>query len=240
MTPYYEDAGITIYHGDCREVLPHISGDVVISDPPYGLGELTCTEAKRRGKNRYISAFEDTEDYIKTVVVPALTLAMERCGGRAAITPGVRCMSFYPRARDIGGFFQPAAAGMGPWGFASYNPVLFYGKDPFAGRNVTATMVPLTERPSDDRHPCAKPFAACRWMVAKASQPGETVVDPFMGIGTFLVEAKRMQRKAIGIELEEKYCEIAAKRLSQGALPLTQPDIYAPQPRSIWEVDESA
>jgi hypothetical protein len=220
MTPYYEQDGVTIYHGDCREILSELSADVVITDPPYGLGELTATVAKLRAKNNYISAFDDSEVYVRDVVVPALVIALDRCNGRGAVTPGVRCVSFYPRARDVGGFYQPAAAGMGPWGFASYNPVLFYGKDPFGGKHPSATMIPLTQGPSDDRHPCAKPITACAWMVAKASQVGETILDPFTGVGSFLVVAKQMQRKAIGIELEEKYCEIAAKRLQQGALPL--------------------
>jgi site-specific DNA-methyltransferase (adenine-specific) len=219
MKPYYEHGGVTIYHGDCRDVLPELTADVVITDPPYGLGELTGTEAIRRGKNLYGSTFEDTEEYVQIVVVPSLLEALARCGGRGAVTPGVRCSGFYPRPRDVGGFYQPAAVGMGPWGFASFNPVLFYGTDPFAGKHVTATMVPLTERASDDRHPCAKPISACRWLIAKASKPNETVLDPFMGIGTFLVAAKDMYRKAIGIEIHEAYCEIAAKRLAQEALP---------------------
>jgi DNA modification methylase len=220
VTPYYEQDGVTIYHGDCRDVLPSIAGDVVITDPPYGLGELRGTEAIRRGKNRYSSDFDDSEDYVKSVVVPALEMALARCGGRGAVTPGVRCVSFYPRPRDVGGFYQPAAAGMGPWGFASYNPVLFYGKDPHAGKHVTGTMVSLTAGPSDDRHPCAKPLPACAWMIQKASRHGETVVDIFAGVGSFLVEAKRLGRKAIGTEISEAYCEIAAKRLAQGALPM--------------------
>lgn len=76
------------------------------------------------------------------------------------------------------------------------------------------------EPPSDDRHPCAKPLSACRWMIGKASSPGETILDPFAGVGSFLVAAKHMYRSAIGIEIDERYCEIAAKRLAQGALPL--------------------
>lgn len=218
MRAYYEDEAVTLYLGDCRDVLPLVSADVLVTDPPYGLGELTGTEARRRGKNSYVSAFDDTESYIENMVIPAITVALWRCGGRGAVTPGIRCLSFYPRARDVGGFFQPAAAGMGPWGFASYNPVLFYGKDPHAGKNVTGTMMTLTEGPSDDRHPCAKPLSACRWMIGKSSYAGETILDPFAGAGSFLVAAKRMGRKAIGIELEERYCEVAVDRLAQSLL----------------------
>ena len=221
MKPYYgPHSGITIYHADCRDVLPELMADVVVTDPPYGLGALTGTEAKRRAKNVYAGAFHDTEEYVSTVVIPALVVALEQCGGRGALTPGVRCIALYPRARDLGGFYQPATVGMGPWGFASFHPVLFYGKDPYAGVHVTCTMVPLTEGPSDNGHPCAKPISACRWMIAKASKPGETILDPFAGVGSFMVAAKHMYRGAIGIEIEERYCEIAAKRLAQEALPL--------------------
>jgi DNA modification methylase len=223
VKPYYEQDGITIYHGDCRDVLPSLIADAVVTDPPYGLGEVSGTTTKKRAKNNYASDFVDTEEYVREVVVPALDLALSRCGGRGVVTPGIRCLSLYSRPRDVGGFYQPAAVGMGPWGFASYNPVLFYGKDPHAGKHITATMVPLTERPSDDRHPCAKPISACRWMVGKATYQSETIIDPFAGVGSMLVAAKHMYRKAIGIEISERYCEIAAERLSQRVLDLEEP-----------------
>jgi DNA modification methylase len=69
-------------------------------------------------------------------------------------------------------------------------------------------------------HPCPRKLKHVEWLVNWWSEPGETVVDPFMGSGTTLVAAKRYGRNAIGIEIEERYCEMAAKRLSQGALPL--------------------
>jgi hypothetical protein len=69
-------------------------------------------------------------------------------------------------------------------------------------------------------HPCPKPESLMLEIVRQFTDPGETILDPFMGSGTTLVAAKRLGRKAIGIELNEKYCEIAAKRLAQGALPL--------------------
>jgi adenine-specific DNA-methyltransferase len=69
-------------------------------------------------------------------------------------------------------------------------------------------------------HPAQKPEALMGQIVGISSRHGDLILDPFMGSGTTLVSAKRYGRRAIGIELEEKYCEIAAKRLAQGALPM--------------------
>jgi site-specific DNA-methyltransferase (adenine-specific) len=69
-------------------------------------------------------------------------------------------------------------------------------------------------------HPCPKPYGWMAWAICLASEDGETVLDPFMGSGTTLRAAKDLGRKAIGIEIEERYCEIAAKRMRQEVLPL--------------------
>jgi site-specific DNA-methyltransferase (adenine-specific) len=222
MEPYYSHAGITIYNADCRLILPTLPKcDLLLTDPPYGLGKLSGTTSIERNRNDYAS-YDDTEENILAIIIPAIRAALDVCGGRGMITCGVRCMFFYPRPVSVGGFYQPAAVGMSHWGFASFNPILFYGKDPRAGKGQTSgVMTTLTERSSDDRHPCAKPYGAMTWMVNKGSLEGETILDPFTGIGTTLVAAKNLGRKAIGIEIEEKYCEIAAKRLSQEVFDFT-------------------
>lgn len=217
MKPYYEHAGITIYHGDCREVLPGLGADALVTDPPWGLGELSGTTSIKRNRNAYAS-YPDTEENVVALVVPAISLGLACSGWRGAVCPGAPCMFLYPRPRAVGGFYQPAAVGMSPWGFAGYNPVLFYGKDPRDGKGQSSVMTTLTARASSDEHPCAKPLVPMAWLVNKASLPDETVLDPFMGSGTTLVAAKNLGRRAIGIEIEERYCEIAAKRLAQEVL----------------------
>lgn len=87
-------------------------------------------------------------------------------------------------------------------------------------------------------HPCPKPEPLMIHLVTDFTDAGETILDPFMGSGTTLLAAKRLGRKAIGIEISEKYAEVAARRLDQGALFTPQPDLYTPSCRSVWESGE--
>jgi site-specific DNA-methyltransferase (adenine-specific) len=105
-------------------------------------------------------------------------------------------------------------------GFTTMQPILYYGKDYRAGKGALPSGKAVTEASEKNGHPCPKPIGAWSWLLDKVSQEGETVVDPFMGSGTTLRAAKDLGRKAIGIEISEEYCEIAATRLSQEVLPL--------------------
>jgi DNA modification methylase len=211
-----------LYLADCNDVAPLLEPvDCLITDPPYGLGSLSGTISKQRNKNSYDS-YEDTEDNLIKNVIPAIVKMLELSNGRGLITPGGKCLQLYPRARAIGGFYQPASVGMCGWGFAGFNPVLFYGKDPRDGKGQTSTSTVLTEKASNNEHPCAKPIGAMRWMVNKGSLEGETVLDPFMGSGTTGVACVELGRNFIGIEKDQKYFEIACQRIehaySQGQL----------------------
>lgn len=224
MKPYYEHAGITIYHGDCREVLPHVGKvDLVLTDPPYGVN-LGDRKNNNRERKQYASV-HDSESLIAEIcesIIPSLRL---KCS-RMVITPGVRNMFLYPPPDHVGSFFYPAGAGCNQWGFSCWQPILYYGKDPFAGKGSLADSFSSTEPAEKNGHPCPKPIKQWTWLLRRSSLDGETILDPFMGSGTTLVAAKRLDRKAIGIEIEEKYCEIAANRLSQEMLPFT--DSVAP------------
>ena len=205
----------TLYCGDCLEILPTLPKvDAVITDPPYGIGTGSGTTSIVRAKAVYDTEyFNDSEDYVRRVCIPAIEAALLLATGRGLVTSGVRCLFDYPRPRAIGGFYQPAAVGMSPWGFAGFNPVLFYGKDPRDGKGQSSVMTTLTERPSDDRHPCSKPIGAMIWMVNKGSLPDEIILDPFMGSGTTGVACMNLGRKFIGIEIEPKYFAIACERI---------------------------
>jgi DNA modification methylase len=211
MTPYYDEGGITIYHGDCREFLddPPVA-DVLVTDPPYGVdfgGKKTKWTNPEGG-------YEDND--LGPIVVKVLLETVKR----GAVFPGTRLLHRYPPAADIGCVFCPSGAGRGPWGFSCVNPVLFYGTNPTGHLGQKPSSIESFDRADDNGHPCPKPMQWLRWLVGFTSLVDETVLDPFMGSGTTLRAAKDLGRKAIGIEIEERYCEIAARRLGQEVLAL--------------------
>jgi site-specific DNA-methyltransferase (adenine-specific) len=225
--PYYEQDGITIYHGDCRDVLPEVVADVLVTDPPYGVGLVTKTSDYRQsaafdnGKSlQATTLYEDSPEYVRALICTAIPMALGATA-RGLIFSGPRMMYAYPEPSAIGGVFTPNGAGRCSWGFQCIHPILYYGSDPFLqdGRGSRPNGF-RTEQPNRDAidHPCPKPIAWMTWAVERASREGETVLDPFAGSGTTLVAAKQLNRRAIGIEIEERYCEIAAKRLAQGVL----------------------
>ncbi len=196
MTPYYEHNGITLYHGNALDVLPYLEMglDAFLTDPPYGIEGGRGHDAKITKKGIYQGSWEDNQEYIDQTCLPVIKSLLDLCI-RGALTPGHYAFQKYPPALAIGCFWHPAAANHGRWGFN--------------------TFTPMTEQSKKFGHPCSKSLKAWSWLLNKVSMSGETVIDPFMGSGTTLVAAKQLGRKAIGIEIEEKYCEIAVQRLRQ-------------------------
>jgi site-specific DNA-methyltransferase (adenine-specific) len=220
MRPYYSDDFVTLYHGDCRDVLPSVVADCFITDPPYGVG-LTGRTTKHTWRAGAYASYEDTEENVRDICVPVVESLAAR-GMRGCVTPGVACLQLYPRAADVGCIWLPSGAGCTRWGFSSLIPVLYYGRDPFLerGEGSRPNGMQFVGRSEDVGHPCPKPLRVMSWLVGRVSREGETILDPFAGSGTTLVAAKNGGRKAIGIEIEEAYCEVAAKRLAQGILDL--------------------
>lgn len=221
MRIYFQDDYCTLYLGDCRAILPTLekgSVDLVLTDPPYGISGGNGAISVKRAKSAYASDFDDTPEFVCKVVVPVIKQCIE-LAKRVVVTPGLRCMWDYPRPYETGVFYYPAGAGMSRWGFNCYQPILFYGMCPHGGTLGHSNSRKSVETPEKAiKHPCAKPLNDWIWLLKLSSLEGETVLDPFAGSGTTLVAAKHMGRKAIGIEIEEKYCAIAAKRLEQGIL----------------------
>jgi site-specific DNA-methyltransferase (adenine-specific) len=228
MKPYYADDWVTLYHGDAREW--DQPADVLITDPPYGVGLVTKTSDYRDSRAydngaslKASTLYQDDPAHVRALigdVVPRLLALVDR----ALIFPGPAMMYAYPEPAAIGAVFVPAGAGRSPWGFQTTHPILYYGKDPFLADGKGGRPNGFREeQPNRDNidHPCPKPVSWMRWAVARSTREGETVLDPFAGSGTTLRAAKALGRKAIGIEIEERYCETAAVWLGQEVLGLS-------------------
>lgn len=219
MKPYYEDGSCTIYHGDCRELFPvwDLAGAFMVTDPPYGMNyssgwarNLIWSDVYGDAKDGSISGDETTgpRDEIIARWAPRPALVF----GRYGIDPpaGTRMTLVWDKGMS---------AGMGDLSTA-WRPnweLIFVVGSGFVGRRDSGVISvhPNISRVSMGRcHPHMKPVGLLRDLVGKCAPLAE-IVDPFMGSGTTLRAAKDLGRKAIGIELEERYCEIAAKRLAQ-------------------------
>jgi site-specific DNA-methyltransferase (adenine-specific) len=216
MKPYYEHAGITIYHGDCREILPQLpTCDLLLTDPPYGV-ELGTSDSRgdghRLAKQGYAS-FADTFDEWIQLVPPVIGNALGICK-RGMVWAGKHA-TYLPPPATIGGIYCPCGTGRNPWGFTNLMPVFFYGQCPTIHLGASHTVLYSTETSERNGHPCPKPYGWMTWAINLASLGAEIVLDPFCGSGTTLIAAKNLHRRAIGIEIEEEYCCIAAERLSQ-------------------------
>jgi site-specific DNA-methyltransferase (adenine-specific) len=218
VKPYYEQDGITIYHGDCREVLPHLADfGVVLTDPPYGVGLGTKARNQKQLERMAYATYDDTDANLTQLIREAFPLIRAKAP-RLVMTPGVRNMWLWPKPDHVGSFFYPSASGCNSWGFSCWQPIFYYGPDPFAGKGSRPDSFMSVEAAEPNGHPCPKPVGQWTRLMNRACLPGETILDPFMGSGTTLRVAKDCGHHAVGVEMDERYCEIAAKRLAQGVL----------------------
>jgi len=205
-TPYYDKDGITIYCGDCREILPQldVKVDLVLTDPPYGVGlDYDC--------------FDDTPDNVKRLVGDVIPLCIYK-SKRVVLTCATRQVWFYPESTWIMCWLNRAGAFCNPWGFTCWQPILCYGKDPYLENKMgsRSDVIEHSETAPANGHPAPKPTKFWKLLLARCSvDTNDIILDPFMGSGTTLEAAKMLGRKCIGIEISEKYCEIAVKRLAQ-------------------------
>ena len=222
MRPYYTDSLVTIYHADCGDVLPHVGAvDAVVTDPPYGVGLGADNNQSRDGshlaKAGYLS-YEDTYERFVAEIVPRINSALA-IARRAAVWTGPHIHE-QAKPSAIGGVWCPAATGRTPWGSKNFLPVLFYGNPPRPGLH-RPTVIRSNALSDGWGHSVAKPMEWMNWCVGLASDAGDLVLDPFMGSGTTLRAAKDLGRRAIGIDIEERYCEVAAERCRQESLGLS-------------------
>jgi DNA modification methylase len=201
VKPYYEQDGVTIYCGDCRDVLPSVKGDLVLTDPPYGVGL------------KYGQMVNDSPETHFEWFRPVLAL-MREAAPVVVFTHRVAALRELTDWSHVAAWTKPMAFGyrINNW-LGHWEPIFVYGKPSIVTFDV---FTYCTARPNG--HPVPKPEGLMRHLLSVFE--GGIVIDPFCGSGTTLVEAKRMGRTAIGVEINEQYCELAVKRLAQGALPL--------------------
>lgn len=208
-----------LIHGDCLTVLPTLeagSVDVVVTDPPYGVGLGVGKDTRRGGKHglakaQYVGAGDTYEDYLRTV--PPAVRECLRIASRVAVFVGPHIWEL-PKADALGGVYLPCGVGRHAWGFKTFLPVLFYGKAPDLHKGAKSIVLRSTEQARPNGHPCPKPLSWMEWLVQLVSRPGETVLDPFMGSGTTAEACRRTGRNFIGIECVPEYVAIAWKRLA--------------------------
>ena len=206
MKPYYSEPGIDIYLGDCRDILPSLPKvDLVLTDPPYGI-DLKNTNPIYKDS----AIYGDEEDFDPTFLLPFENLIIWGANNFAHKLPKGGWLCWDKRCNEI----ADKAIGS-PFELAWINkPSMFKIKRLQHGGFINADV------PNQKRfHPTQKPIDLMMWCIELLDNP-QTILDPFMGSGTTLRAAKDLGRKAIGIEIEEKYCEIAVSRLRQEVLPL--------------------
>jgi len=201
--PYYDEDGITIYHGDCRDILPHLPKfDLLLTDPPYGLGEAA-------GKNKSRSSLATSKDYGDfSWDNTTIDGWVELCNSRKSIIWGGNYYSLPPTPSWLVWDKRNGAND-----FADCE--LAWSNLGCAVRKIEHLWHGMIRQDNEQRfHPTQKPLKVISWALSLAGEI-ETVLDPFMGSGTTLVAAKMRGLKAVGIEREKEYCRIAVERLAQ-------------------------
>ena len=237
MKPYYEHRGVTIYHGDCRDVLPNLAGAaLIVADFPYGENKASWDGERPDarvwdlmhaslldGGALYYWGFWGHADWV---------LGNAR---RVGLSPLSKITWWYRTGRPQKFAYREDTETA--WYFAKGEPRTFnaseylepyeqvsnhrrYGRDGKHPGTVWIASRVLHNHPEAVGHETQKPRAVIDKMVRISSRPGELVIDPTCGSGTTLIAAKESGRRAIGIEINERYCEMAAKRLAQEILPL--------------------
>ena len=212
--PYYDDGQITIYHGDCRDILPTLEPvDLVLTDPPYGIEYIS-------GYYKYGNPFSSIVGDDKFPADIAMQLIVIASAGAVIFGTEIALAPLQPDSWLIWAKNNWTAGDL-KHAYARQHEVAGFWAGPnhqFAnGRPTTIIQVPRVA-PSSLVHPTEKPIALLKQLILH--HECETILDPFMGSGTTLRAAKDLGRKAIGIEIEERYCKIAVQRLAQEVLPL--------------------
>lgn len=219
MTPYYEHNGVTIYHADCREVIPKCVGvNLVVTDPPYSFGMASSVHEKKSGSwgdmMNAASFYADVLSQIHDIL---------RQGGGLWMFNSWRSLPILTRAAyeaswPIVSLLVWDKQWIGPGGDTGLRPsyelvALFSAHGWKLPNRGLPDIWPCQWSSHKPHHPAEKPVELLGRMIVESG--GTVILDPFCGSGSTLVAAKLLGHNAIGVETEERHCETAAKRLSQ-------------------------
>lgn len=208
MKPYYEDDYATIYHGDAREVLCDIFADAIVTDPPYGIGF---------NYHRY----DDTPEAwygLMNEIVPIMRTIAKFVVMPACVIARMKWWYAHHDPEWMIAWYKGSPGHRSHVGFNDWEPHLVWGKPHEAMHDYFSTPCGF----EDNGHPCPKPIEWAKWLVPRAVARNQVLADPFMGSGTTLRAAKDLGIRSIGIEIDERYCEIAARRLGQEVMVFDQ------------------
>ena len=225
MKPYYEENGITIYHGDCRDILPSLPKvDLVLTDPPYGklAGASADGGSKAIGGKGFVEANKyDLSWDTYTINHPDLDLIFLH--GMNYIIWGANY--FWDHFKPTNSLIVWDKKCQNGWDDTFSDgeiAISSYGKKLTIYRQLWVGALKSGETVKR-QHPTEKPPELMRWILGTyITEPFKTVIDPFMGSGTTLRAAKDLGKNCIGIEINEQFCDIAVRRLQQEVLPLTE------------------
>jgi site-specific DNA-methyltransferase (adenine-specific) len=217
-TPYYQDEMVTLYHGDCREITEWLSADVIVTDPPWGRQWKQGRIRKRGHNSEPIAGISgDGETALRDLI-------FEMWGSRRVISFGDLMLPPPASTKQVLVYEKPTDAGMrgaiagfrrdveGIYLINSW-PSGIGGRTSIVATNARSVGTCIAKKYG---HPHAKPLDVMAQLISVTTG---SIADPFAGSGSTLVAAKLDGRHAVGVELEEQYCEITARRLSQEPLP---------------------
>jgi len=212
--PYYDEDGITIYCADNRQILPLLGCfDLLMADPPYGIGEgnkpngNTKPDGRWKGRKQREYYGETWDD--KPAEAWVMGLAQTRCqkqiiwGGNYYHLPPARCWLVWDKLNGENSYADCELA--------------WTNLDKAVRRKVHQWQGMIRKGAEDRHHPTQKPLEVIQWAIQQAGEV-QTILDPWAGSGTTGHAAKNLGMRAVLIEREERYCEVAVQRLAQGVL----------------------
>lgn len=210
IAPYREDATTTLYLGDCRNVLPTLAPEsisLVCTDPPYGVNFSHGQEPSNRWASRFndVRIVGDAAPFDPVPLLQFRRLVLFGANHYADKLPSSPTWLVWDK-RDASTVNSMADCEL-IWSNCGGPARLFH--------HLWNGFARASEKDIARVHPTQKPVALMVWLLEQFSRPGDVILDPYMGSGTTLVAAKMLGRKAIGVEIEERYCEIAVRRLQQ-------------------------